>query len=354
MKKTILSALFLLLLVGLLPLVCLIPSKSAVSAGLEQAVSAVFEESGEEDSESAGSESQPASEAQSESEGQSEPGTPSEGQILLEDADTGTLLTLAPAEYLVGAVASEMPATWPDQALMAQMIASHSFVLYQKEHCADPNAGWVSVAPARMEGYLTPEVRTARWGGSAAEWEQKLQALATEGESVLLTYDGSPAAACYHAISQGHTEASQNVWNEALPYLQGVDSPLDKTADGYAQSVEYTKEQMADALAANLGLAPEGDPVGWFGATEWYDTGYVRSIEICGQRIAGVKLRKALGLRSNCFSVSYSDGRFFISTHGYGHGVGLSQWGARLMAEQGADWREILAHYFPGTEITGG
>ena len=255
------------------------------------------------------------------------------------------------AKYLVGAAASEMPATWPEQALLAQMVASHSFVLYQKEHCEDPAAGWIGVAPARMQGYLTPEVRAARWGEHAQEFEEKLQALAAQVSHVLLLYDGRPAAACYHAISRGRTEASQNVWEQALPYLQGVDSPLDKNAEGFAQSVEFTPQQMADALSAQLGITPGGDAGSWFGETQWYDTGYVRSIEICGQSVAGVKLRQALGLRSNCFSISLSGGNFFVSTHGYGHGVGLSQCGARLMAEQGAGWQEILAHYFPETTI---
>ena len=138
---------------------------------------------------------------------------------------------------------------------------------------------------------------------------------------------------------------------EALPYLQGVESEWDKTADGYAQSVEYTSQQFYDALVMNLGITPEGEPEEWLGATRWYDTGYVDTIEVAGQEVAGTAFRQALALRSACFSVSCSGDMFRVLTHGYGHGVGLSQWGARRMAEEGADWKEILAHYFPGTEI---
>lgn len=349
MKQVVLYALFLLLLVGLLPLICLLPQASAAAAEafsgpvLPAADSMPGAPPETASSEAACSEAAPPSPAPD--------AAPAEGTILLQDSDTGALLTPAVQEYLVGAAASEMPATWPDQALLAQMVASHSFVLYQKEHCENPAAGWIGVAPARMQGYLTPEVRAARWGEHAQEFEEKLQALAAQVSHVLVLYDGRPAAACYHAISRGRTEASQNVWEQALPYLQGVDSPLDKNAEGFAQSVEFTPQQMADALSAQLGITPDGDAGSWFGETQWYDTGYVRSIEICGQSVAGVKLRQALGLRSNCFSISLSDGNFFVSTHGYGHGVGLSQWGARLMAEQGAGWQEILAHYFPETTI---
>lgn len=344
MKQVVLYALFLLLLVGLLPLICLLPQASAAAAeAFSGPVLPAADSMPGAPPEAACSEAAPPSPAPD--------AAPAEGTILLQDSDTGALLTPAVQEYLVGAAASEMPATWPEQALLAQMVASHSFVLYQKEHCEDPAAGWIGVAPARMQGYLTPEVRAARWGEHAQEFEEKLQALAAQVSHVLLLYDGRPAAACYHAISRGRTEASQNVWEQALPYLQGVDSPLDKNAEGFAQSVEFTPQQMADALSAQLGITPGGDAGNWFGETQWYDTGYVRSIEICGQSVAGVKLRQALGLRSNCFSISLSGGNIFVSTHGYGHGVGLSQWGARLMAEQGAGWQEILAHYFPETTI---
>ena len=294
MKQVVLYALFLLLLVGLLPLICLLPQASAAAAeAFSGPVLPAAESPSGAPPETASSEAAPPSPAPD--------AAPADGTILLQDSDTGALLTPAVQEYLVGAAASEMPATWPEQALLAQMVASHSFVLYQKEHCEDPAAGWIGVAPARMQGYLTPEVRAARWGEHAQEFEEKLQALAAQVSHVLLLYDGRPAAACYHAISRGRTEASQNVWDQALPYLQGVDSPLDKNAEGFAQSVEFTPQQMADALSAQLGITPGGDAGSWFGETQWYDTGYVRSIEICGQSVAGVKLRQALGLRSNCF-----------------------------------------------------
>lgn len=271
--------------------------------------------------------------------------------VLLYDRDTGEILTPELTEYLVGAAAGEMPANWPEDAIKAQMVASHSYLLYNKAQGGCEGGGWIEVAPTRMEGYLTPEIRKKRWGDAWEENENRLQALAAEIADALILYDGQPAAACYYAISQGHTEASQNVWNEALPYLQGVDSEWDKSADGYAQSVEYSSQQMYDALVMNLGITPEGSPDRWFGATKWRSTGYVETIEVAGQEISGTAFRQALALRSACFSVSCKGNSFYILTHGYGHGVGLSQWGARLMAEDGHSWEEILQHYFPGTEI---
>ena len=165
--------------------------------------------------------------------------------------------------------------------------------------------------------------------------------------------DLSPAA-CYHSISNGVTEASQNVWTSALPYLQGVASPWDKTADGYETTITYSCEQV-DAILQGLGLEPETladtAPAAWFGAAQLDEAGYVASMSVCGEAFSGTRLRRALALRSTCFTVQYADGTFTFTTRGYGHCVGLSQHGAQSMAEGGADWRELLTYYFPGCEV---
>ena len=171
---------------------------------------------------------------------------------------------------------------------------------------------------------------------------------------ISLCYGGAPAAACYHSISNGVTEASQNVWTSALPYLQGVASPWDKTADGYETTITYSCEQV-DAILQGLGLEPETladtAPAAWFGAAQLDEAGYVASMSVCGEAFSGTRLRRALALRSTCFAVQYADGTFTFTTRGYGHCVGLSQHGAQSMAEGGADWREILTYYFPGCEV---
>ena len=147
------------------------------------------------------------------------------------------------------------------------------------------------------------------------------------------------------------TEASENVWGTALPYLVAVDSSTDLNADNYLYTVQFTAEQMQQALAG-LGLLPDpAAPASWFGEAALTPSGYVASLPVCGQNVTGPALRKALGLRSACFTVQYQEGSFLLTTKGYGHGVGLSQWGAKALAEQGQSAEEILAHYFPGTEL---
>lgn len=259
------------------------------------------------------------------------------------DAAIGQTRSVPVREFLVGAAACEMPADWPEEALMAQMVASHSYALAQGEA--------ITVNSAQCSGWTTAEVLQSRWGDRYDEWYGHLCTLADRVADALLLYEGEPAAACYHAISCGRTEASQNVWVAALPYLQGVVSPWDRYAEDYEVTVEYSAEQLSAAVAGLTGAAPEGDAESWIGSMEWDGAGYVSRIDIGGQTLTGSQVRGTLGLRSACFAIAWRQDRFVVTTRGYGHGVGLSQQGARAMAEGGSSWQEILTYYFPGTSV---
>ena len=271
--------------------------------------------------------------------------------VCFTDQSTGQTVTLPLREYLIGAVAAEMPVSWPDEALKAQAIAAHSYALYCRDHAAEPASGWLSVDPVRRQGYLTDAVLRSYWGTAYEENYARLSALVDSVLTDVLYYGSAPAGTSYFAISNGMTEASENVWGTALPYLVAVDSSTDLSADNYLYTVQFTTEQMQQALAG-LGLLPDpAAPANWFGEAALTPSGYVASLPVCGQSVTGPALRKALGLRSACFTVQYQEGSFLLTTKGYGHGVGLSQWGAKALAEQGQSAEEILAHYFPGTEL---
>ena len=215
--------------------------------------------------------------------------------FLVQDSATGSVLELSRRDYLIGAVAAEMPVTWPDEALKAQAVAAHSYILYCRDH--------------------------------------------TAGTS-------------YFALSNGLTEASENVWGTPLPYLVPVESSSDLAADNYQYTLTLTAAQVQSLLSAGLGVAPDASaPEQWFGTPRFTPSGYVASLPVCCQTVTCPTLRRVLGLRSACFSIRYADGSFAFTTRGYGHGVGLSQWGAKAMAEAGKSWQEILTHYFPDTEI---
>ena len=180
----------------------------------------------------------------------------------------------------------------------------------------------------------------------------RLSALADAVLSDVLCYDGAAAGTSYFAISNGRTEASENVWGSALPYLVPVDSSTDLSADNYEVTLTFSAPQVRQLLSSGLGIAADSAaPERWFGETTLTASGYAASLPVCGQTVSGTALRRALGLRSACFTIRYQDGSFLITTKGYGHGVGLSQWGAKALAEQGWTYEAILTHYFPGTQL---
>ena len=259
------------------------------------------------------------------------------------DQSSSQILTVSVRDYLIGAVASEMPMTWPDEALKAQAVACHSYALYCKAN-NDPAAysgAYFAADPARRQNFMTDAVLRSYWGTDYTANYARLAALVDEVLDTVVCYDGAAAATSYFAISAGRTEASQNVWDTALPYLQGVDS-----------TITYNRQPMYDLLVSALGMQPDGwQPEAYFSNFTYTNAGYVRTVSVCGAEVRGTALRSALALRSACFSIAYANAAFTITTYGYGHGVGLSQYGAKAMAEAGSSYGEILLHYYPGTTL---
>ena len=269
----------------------------------------------------------------------------------VEDQSAGKVVQLSRREYVLGAVAAEMPVSWPDEALKAQAVAAHTYALYCRDHAALQSGAWLTVDPARRQGCLTEPVLRSYWGTAYEQNYARLSALVDEVLNDLLFYDNAPACTSYFAISNGRTEASENVWGTALPYLIPVDSGTDLSADNYQYTAVFSAAQVQQAFSS-LGITADlAAPESWFGPAEQTSSGYTKSFTVCGQTVSGTALRQALGLRSTCFTVQYQSGNFSFTTRGYGHGVGLSQWGAKAMAEQDADYADILAHYYPGTQL---
>ena len=268
------------------------------------------------------------------------------------DQSTGQTVTLPLREYLIGAVAAEMPVSWPDEALKAQAVAAHSYALYRRDHSTGENGAWFTADPTRRQGCLTDAVLHSYWGTAYAANYARLSALVDAVQTQVLYYGDAPAGTSYFAMSNGRTEASENVWGTPLPYLVPVDSSTDTAADNYEYTLNLSAAQLQQLLAERLGIAADlSQQAQWFGTPVLTSSGYVDSLPVCGQTVQGTALRKALGLRSACFTVVCQSGTFSFTTRGYGHGVGMSQWGAKALAEQGADYRTILVHYYPGTEL---
>ena len=199
---------------------------------------------------------------------------------------------------------------------------------------------------------MTKAEMQAMWKDSFAVNYNTVAALVDEVQPFLLKYEGKPALACYHAISCGNTEFSENVWGQPTPYLVQVDSSFDAGAEGFIGVKTFTAQEMHDALMLGFsGLDLSGAPELWFGTPSYSAAGYALTVPVGGATVSGKDLRERLGLRSSCLVITCENETFTIATKGYGHGVGMSQVGANHLAGEGKTYQQILAYYFPGTSL---
>ncbi len=261
------------------------------------------------------------------------------------------LLDLSTEDYLCGVLAAEMPASFPEEALKAQAVAARSYLLSRGSSGRHPDAA-ICTDPCCCQAWLSEEAMRERWGAEYETNAAKIRAAveATAGE--VLCYEGQPILAAFHSSSASATEDSAAIWNPR-PYLVSVSSPeTEADVPGYRSELRCWPTDFRDTL---LSLRPEADfsgPIGrWIGEIRRDESGRVAEAELGGVFFGGAELRQLFSLRSTAFTLSLEDGLFIFSVTGFGHGVGMSQYGAKVLAEQGADYREILAHYYPGTEL---
>lgn len=274
--------------------------------------------------------------------------------VLLQE--TGKRVVISETEYVCGAVACEMPLTYEDESLKAQAVIALT-LLRRKQLCegTDVSSSDSLTAlcdiPENAQGYLTPAQRMAQWGQAYPQNEARLQRLAASVTGEYLACNGQPVLAAYHAISCGTTEAAVNVWDGDFAYLVPVSSLSDMTSEEYHSSKVFSTDEFHTICKEKLGILPDADSQTPIGDCTRSASGYVTDCEIYGFHVNGQTIRNAFGLRSACFTLKYADGRFCFSVRGWGHGVGMSQYGANEMAKQGADYREILTYYYPGVSV---
>lgn len=256
-------------------------------------------------------------------------------------------------EFLIGVVAAEMPADYPAEALKAQAVAARSYILYRENalNSLHPGAA-VCVDPAHCFAWLDEEALREKWGTGYEESFSRVKSAvdATAGE--YLSYAGSPINAVFHAVSGGMTESAADVWSADIPYLQAVESAGETSAAGFLTETEVS----ADALRAELlSRYPEAElpaePAEWFSDITRSGSGGVISVAVGNLRLHGNEIRSLCSLRSSNFTVEYRDSTFYFTTRGYGHGVGMSQYGAHVLADEGLDYKRILTWYYTGVTL---
>jgi stage II sporulation protein D len=252
-------------------------------------------------------------------------------------------------EYVVGVLAMEMPADFELEALKAQALAARTYVVRQmlsEQKLKVPNGADVSDTVSHQV-YKNNEELKAQWKGDY-DWKiEKIRQAVKETQGQIITFNGEPIDAVFYSTSNGYTEDSENVWKNAVPYLKSVESPWDVNTEKFHSQVNMPVSEFENKLGIKLG---NGNDVGKI--TSRTKSNRVASVEVGGKTFTGVQVRDALGLRSSDFSWERKGSHIVIQTKGYGHGVGMSQFGADGMAKEGKSYKDIVTHYYQGVEIS--
>ncbi len=263
--------------------------------------------------------------------------------IRMED---GSIQSMEMESYITAVVLAEMPADFEKEALKAQAVVARTFALRGLKENYKHIGAAVCTEYACCQGYLP--VSEYRKNGGSEESVVKVQRAVTETAGQVLTYNGGLIQATYFSCSGGMTEDAQAVWGGDVPYLQAVESPGEESAKYYTDSVTFTKEEFQKLLGEILTENPEE----WLEAVSYTSGGGVDTIRLCGKEFKGTTMRQKLGLRSTAFVLTATKSAVTITTRGFGHRVGMSQYGADAMAAQGKNYQEILSHYYQDTQLT--
>jgi len=257
----------------------------------------------------------------------------SERTILVKLGDKIETMTMD--KYLWGVVAAEMPATFESEALKAQAVAARTYALWRMGHTvANHPEAQVCGDSTCCQAYISPEKAAENWGENAAAYSQKITDAVSVTDGTVILYDGSPIDAVFHSSSAGQTVDAVEVWGNAVPYLVGVDSPEGDEVPNYHTTVRISKKEA-------LKLLQEAYPDKKFGsdAESWFDD------------LDSEKVRTIFSLRSAHYSVETDGDELVFSVTGYGHGVGMSQYGANALAKSGKTYKEIIEWYYTGVTV---
>ena len=266
------------------------------------------------------------------------------------DGDTVTEMSFS--DYLQGVLRAEMPASFQEDALRAQAVAARTYTYYKMQNGGNHgDTADICTDHSCCQAFLGKDRAAENWGKNAERYEAKIENAVSATDGQVMLYGGAPILAVFHSSSAGETWNSGEVWAQDLPYLQSVSSPEGEGVPNYYSTVELTEAEFREKfLAARPEADLSGPASGWI-RDPVMDGVHVESVTIGGVSVSGPSVRSIFGLRSASFTAEAGDGKITFYVTGYGHGVGLSQYGANAMAKAGSTWREILEHYYTGVTI---
>lgn len=264
-------------------------------------------------------------------------------KVRVKQTESGNIVEVPLEEYVAGVVAGEMPVTFETEALKAQAVAARSYVLKKIEQNYKNDYDVVDTVLNQV--YLDDESLKNKWKDKYEERIQKIKKVVLDTKGEYLTYDGKVIEAFFFSTSSGLTENCEEVFVEALPYLRSVDSHYDEI------SPVYETEKVINYAEFCNKLGIENVPLN-INITKTTSTGRIKNITINGVNFTGNQVTQKLGLRSNYFEIKQDNDNIIVTTKGYGHGVGMSQYGANGMAKEGYTYKDILNHYYTNVEIS--
>ncbi len=254
-------------------------------------------------------------------------------------------------EYLIGVVAAEMPASYEPEALKAQAVAARTYTVYKSLHggCSAHQGADICTDSTHCQAYLTAKEMASRWSGDTDKYLNKIIKAVTSTRGEMIYYEGEHIQVFYHASSGGFTENCENVYSQALPYLVSVQSEGEEASSNYYGTVTVSRDEFITRMKAfSSDISFKNAPL--IGKITRFDSGRINTIQIGTKTFTGRELRSIFSLNSTIISIDVADSITF-STKGFGHGVGLSQTGANAMAKNGADYIDILTHYYSGVTV---
>ena len=261
-------------------------------------------------------------------------------EVTIKDSTSNEETKLNLEEYIIGVVAGEMPASFEVDALKAQAIAARSYAL-SKINTATTSYDLLTNVTNQV--YITTTDMQKKWGTDYEYYYNRIKDAVLETKDLVMEYDGEVISAYYFAMSNGYTEDASLVFGETHDYLESVDSTWDENVKNFEVTTTFSKEEFCEKLSLDCSNIAIENIVR-------SATNRVNSITINNQEFKGTKIRSLLNLRSTDFDIDITD-KVTITTKGYGHGVGMSQYGANEMAKKGYTYEEILNYYYKGIDI---
>ncbi len=260
--------------------------------------------------------------------------------VTILDKTSGEIKKLNLEDYIIGVVAAEMPASFQMEALKAQAVASRSFALYKIN---TSNGTYDLVTDVTDQSYITIDEMRNKWQNNYETYYTKVKEAVDSTKDQVLTYNNEVICAFYFAMSNGYTEDADLVFGESQDYLTSVDSSFDKNVKNFEVTVNIPKTEFCEKLNINCDKLQISN-------INYSKTGRINSLTINDQQFQGTQVRSLLGLRSTDFNIVISD-EISITTKGYGHGVGMSQYGANELAKMGKSYEDILNYYYQNIVI---